>query len=55
MTSIIAGSAYCHTENYLTPQGNRHWMGIIMLHNCKDGEFDPMYVPLHYIRSKYSI
>jgi hypothetical protein len=55
MTSIIAGSAYCHTENYLTPQGNRHWMGIIMLHNCKDGEFDPMYVPLHYIKSKYAV
>ncbi len=54
ITAIIAGSAYCHEEKYLTPQGNRHWHGVVMLHNVCDGEFDPMYVPLHYIKSKYA-
>lgn len=54
MQSIIAGSCYCHEESYLGPQGNQHWHGVIMLHNVEDGEFDPMYVPLHYIKSKYA-
>lgn len=54
MTSIIAGSCYTHLEGYLGPQGNKHWHGVIMLHNVEDGEFDPMYVPLHYLQSKYA-
>src|SRR5690349_13283341 len=27
ITSIIAGSFYQHTEDYLGPQGNKHWRG----------------------------
>jgi hypothetical protein len=53
MTSIIAGSCYEHEEAYLNAQGNRHWHGVVMLHNVADGEFDPMYVPLHYLKAKY--
>jgi hypothetical protein len=53
MTSIICGSCYDHQESYLGPQGNQHWHGVIMLHNVEDGEFDPMYVPLHYLKQKY--
>jgi hypothetical protein len=53
ITAIIAGSCYEHEEDYLGPQGNKHWHGVIMLHNVKDGEFDEMFVPLHYIKSKY--
>lgn len=54
MTAIVAGSCYTHLEGYLGPQGNKHWHGVIMLHNVEDGEFDPMYVPLHYLQSKYA-
>lgn len=54
ITAIVAGSCYTHQENYLGPQGNKHWHGVIMLHNVEDGEFDPMYVPLHYLQSKYA-
>lgn len=53
MTTIIAGSCYEHKEAYLGFQGNQHWHGVVMLHNVCDGEFDPMYVPLHYILDKY--
>lgn len=53
ITAIIAGSCYEHDESYLGPQGNKHWHGVIMLHNVKDGEFDEMFVPLHYIKAKY--
>lgn len=54
ITAIIAGSCYEHEEGYLGPQGNKHWHGLVMLHNVKDGEFDEMFVPLHYIKAKYA-
>lgn len=57
-TMIVEGyghhNCYTHQEGYLGPQGNKHWHGVIMLHNVEDGEFDPMYVPLHYLQSKYA-
>ncbi len=54
ITCIIAGSAYDHTEDYLGPQGNAHWRGIIMLHNVQDGTFDPVMIPNHYLSRKYN-
>lgn len=53
ITSIIAGSCYEHNEDYLGPQGNEHWRGILVLHDVADGEFDEMYVTLKYLREKY--
>lgn len=53
ITSIIAGSCYLHDENYLGPQGNKHWRGILVLHEVKEGEFDLMPVSLNYLRSRY--
>jgi len=53
ITAIIAGSCYEHHESYLGPQGNKHWHGVVMLHNVKDGSFDEMFVPLHYLKAKY--
>ena len=54
LTSIIAGSCYPHTEDYLGPQGNNHWRGLLMLHSVEDGEFDLVQVPLRYINEKYA-
>ena len=53
ITSIIAGSCYEHDEDYLGPQGNNHWRGLLMLHDVVDGEFNEMYVPLDFLRTKY--
>lgn len=53
LTSIIAGSCYEHDEDYLGPQGNKHWRGILMLHAVNDGEFDLMPVSLNYLKGKY--
>lgn len=53
LTSVIAGSCYEHNEDYLGPQGNKHWRGCLMLHNVKDGEFDMVPVPLKYLKDKY--
>ena len=54
LTSIIAGSCYEHNEDYLGPQGNKHWRGFLMLHDVHDGEFDVMPVSLSYINKKYA-
>lgn len=51
--SIIAGSCYEHNEDYMGPQGNKHWRGIIMLNEVNDGEFDEMFVSLNYLERKY--
>jgi hypothetical protein len=53
ITAIISGSCYEHDEDYLGPQGNKHWRGFWVLHNVKDGSFDEMPVSLDYIRKKY--
>ena len=53
LTSIIAGSCYTHDEDYMGPQGNKHWRGILMLHSVNDGEFDLVQIPLSYLETKY--
>lgn len=53
LTSIIAGSCYEHDEDYLGPQGNKHWRGILVLHEVNDGAFDLMPVSLEYLKKRY--
>lgn len=54
ITSIIAGSCYEHNEDYMGPQGNHHFRGIVMLNDVtSDGEFDLMPVSLAYLNKKY--
>lgn len=53
LTSLIAGSFYLHDEDYLGSQGNKHFRGALMLHNCNDGQFDLNSLPMQYLREKY--
>jgi hypothetical protein len=53
ITCIIAGSCYEHDEGYLDHQTNKHWRGLIVLHEVQDGSFDEMFVSLGYLRKKY--
>lgn len=53
LTSIIAGSCYEHDEDYLGPQGNKHWRGVLMAHDVVDGAFDLMPVSLKFLKEKY--
>lgn len=54
LTSIIAGSCYESEHDYLGPQGNKHYRGMLMLHEVEDGSFDMMPVSLGYLRKKYA-
>ena len=53
LTSIIAGSCYEHNEDYLGPQGNKHWRGCLMFHEVDQGQFDLMPVSLDYLNKKF--
>lgn len=53
ITCIIAGSCYEHDENYLDHQTNKHWRGIIVLHEVENGSFDEMFVSLNYLKKRY--
>lgn len=53
LTSIIAGSCYEHNEDYMGPQGNKHWRGFLVLHEVHEGQFDLMPVSLEYLHKKY--
>jgi hypothetical protein len=50
---IIAGAAYAHHEDYLGPQGNDHWRGILVLYQVCRGSFDPLFVSLDYLCRRY--
>ncbi len=54
ITSIIAGSCYEHDEDYMGAQGNKHWRGIIMLHEVNDGAFDESFISLNFLNQKYA-
>lgn len=53
ISATIAGSMYEHSERYLGHQGNQHWRGFIMMHDVKDGTFDPMDISLSYLKKRY--
>lgn len=52
---IIAGAFYQHDEGYKGYQGNKHWRGVVVLHEVKDGWGDPMMVSMDYLRRKYGV
>lgn len=50
---VIAGACYTHDESYKGHVGNKHWRGVIMLHDVEDGSFDPCIISLDYLKGKY--
>jgi hypothetical protein len=53
ITGIFAGACYLHDEEYLGAQGNKHFRGVWMMYNVKNGEFSPLQIPLEYLQQKY--
>lgn len=51
---IVAGSCYLHIENYRGAQGQRHWRGIIVMNEVREGEFDIMPLSMSYLCRKYA-
>jgi hypothetical protein len=53
ITGVIVGSCYEHNEAFMGPQGNKHWRGMLMMHQVKQGQFDEMPVSLSYLKLRY--
>lgn len=51
--ALVAGASYQHTEDYLGPQGNAHWRGIIVMNEVNDGDYALMEITLDYLCRKY--
>lgn len=50
---VIAGSFYRHTEAYLGPMGNSTWMGILVLNDIQQGDFDLCEVSMPYLERRF--
>jgi hypothetical protein len=50
---IIAGSYYLHDEDYMDQLSTRHWRGLVVLNDVKDGTFDEMLLSIEYLQRKY--
>jgi hypothetical protein len=53
LTAIISGSFYQHDEAYMSPLANKHWRGMWMLHEVKDGQFDEMPVSINFLQRRF--
>jgi hypothetical protein len=51
--ALVAGSCYIHDEQYLGPQGNNCWRGILVCHGVERGNYDLMEVSLDYLARRY--
>ena len=54
LRGVIAGSFYQHAEEFMTPQGDTYWRGILVKHGVKRGNYDLMEVGLSYLLRKYT-
>lgn len=53
LTGVVAGSCYVHIEKYRGNQGQRHFRGLVVLNEVREGEFQPMAVSLDFLCRKY--
>ena len=51
--AMIVGSFYMHDEDYMDPLSNRHWRGLAMLNEVKDGAFDEMFLSMNYLSKRF--
>lgn len=50
---LVAGSCYLHDEDYIGPQGNGHWRGIIQKNEVWGGRYDLVELSLDYLCRRY--
>lgn len=51
---LVCGSFYSHNPDYLGPQGNNYWRGIVVKNEVHDGRYDPCFVSLEYLVDKWT-
>lgn len=51
---VIAGSYYLHDEDYLGPQGNNHWRGLVLKNGVERGTYSPIPIDIGYLKKRYT-
>lgn len=54
MRGIIAGSCYQHEEQYMGPQGDDYWRGILVKHEVRNGNYNLMEVSLDFLKRRFA-
>ncbi len=50
---LILGSTYKHNESFMSPVGNSYWRGCVMKNRVRNGQYDPCFISLGYLKEKY--
>lgn len=50
---MVCGAAYIHEEVYKGTCGNKHWRGIVLKHNVKNGSYDPLFISMDWLEKEY--
>lgn len=50
---LVAGSFYQHDEEYRGPQARSEWRGLVVKHEVHNGQYDPMFVSLDFLKERY--
>lgn len=53
LMGLVCGAFYAHDEDYLGPQGNAYWRGIVFLHEVHAGRYDPSFISLDYLTREW--
>lgn len=51
---MVVGSCYLGTEAYRGPQGCNEWRGTAVLHDVRDGNYEPMFLTLRWLCREYT-
>lgn len=51
---LVLGSCYLGVEKYRGPQGANEWRGTAVLHDVRDGDFEPMFLTLRWLCQRYT-
>lgn len=50
---LVAGSCYVHREGYRGNQGQKHWRGVVVLNEVRNGNYNIMPLTLDYLCRRY--
>lgn len=50
---LVAGSCYLHREDYRGNQGQKHWRGVVVLNEVRNGDYCIMPLTLSYLCRRY--
>lgn len=51
---LVVGSCYLGREEYRGPQGANEWRGTAVLHDVRDGDYEPMFLTLRWLCREYT-